>query len=61
MFGSYKRVVSYFQNSAMEAVGPPGPDELKILEPLRGKVDDSVFGDPMRRRSATVRAATARC
>ena len=46
MFSSYKRVVSYFQNSAMEAVGPPGPDELKILEPLRGKVDDSVFGDP---------------
>ena len=46
MFSSYKRVVSYFQNSAMEAVGPPGPDELKILEPLRGKVDDSVFGGP---------------
>jgi microcin C transport system substrate-binding protein len=46
MFSSYKRVVSYFQNSAMEAVGPPGPDELEILEPLRGKVSDSVFGDP---------------
>ena len=46
MFSSYKRVVSYFQNSAMEAVGPPGPDELEILEPLRGKVPDSVFGDP---------------
>jgi microcin C transport system substrate-binding protein len=46
MYSSYKRVVSYFQNSAMEAVGPPGPDELKILEPLRGKVDASVFGDP---------------
>ena len=46
MFSSYKRVVSYFQNSAMEAVGPPGPEERKILEPLRGKVDDSVFGDP---------------
>jgi microcin C transport system substrate-binding protein len=46
MFSSYKRVVSYFQNSAMEAVGPPGPDELRILEPLRGKVDESVFGEP---------------
>lgn len=46
MFSSYKRVVSYFQNSAMEAVGPPGPDELAILEPLRGKVPDSVFGEP---------------
>jgi len=46
MFSYYKRVFSYFQNSAMEAVGPPGPEELKILEPLRGKVDDSVFGPP---------------
>jgi microcin C transport system substrate-binding protein len=46
MFSSYKRVVSYFQNSAMEAIGPPGPDELKILEPLRGKVADAVFGEP---------------
>ena len=46
MYSSYKRVVSYFQNSAMEAVGPPGPDELAILEPLRGKIPDSVFGEP---------------
>jgi microcin C transport system substrate-binding protein len=46
MYSSYKRVVSYFQNSAMEAVGPPGPEELAILEPLRGKVPDSVFGEP---------------
>ena len=46
MFSSYKRVVSYFQNSAMGAVGPPSPEELAILEPLRGKVPDSVFGDP---------------
>jgi microcin C transport system substrate-binding protein len=46
MYSSYKRVVSYFQNSAMEAVGPPGPEELTILAPLRGKVPDSVFGDP---------------
>ena len=46
MYSSYKRVVSYFQNSAMEAVGPPGPEELALLEPLRGKVADSVFGDP---------------
>ena len=46
MFSSYKRVVSYFQNSAMEAVGPPSPDELKILETLRGTIPASVFGDP---------------
>jgi len=46
MFSSYKRVISYFQNSAMEAVGPPSPDELKILETLRGTIPASVFGDP---------------
>jgi microcin C transport system substrate-binding protein len=46
MFSSYKRVVSYFQNSAMEAVGPPGPQELALLEPWRGKVPDEVFGVP---------------
>jgi len=46
MYSSYKRVVSYFQNSAMEAVGPPGADELALLEPLRGKVPDSAFGEP---------------
>jgi microcin C transport system substrate-binding protein len=46
MFSYYKRVVSYFQNSAMEAVGPPGPEELKLLEPWRGKLDESVFGPP---------------
>jgi microcin C transport system substrate-binding protein len=46
MFSSYKRVVSYFQNSAMEAVGMPGPEVLAVLEPLRGKVPDSVFGEP---------------
>jgi microcin C transport system substrate-binding protein len=46
MFSSYKRVISYFQNSAMEAVGPPSPDELKILESLRGTIPASVFGDP---------------
>jgi microcin C transport system substrate-binding protein len=28
------------------AVGPPSPEELKLLEPFRGKVPDEVFGDP---------------
>jgi len=46
MYSSYKRVTSYFQNSAMEAKGLPGPDELKLLEPWRGKIPDSVFGEP---------------
>ncbi|MBV8662001.1 MAG: ABC transporter substrate-binding protein, partial [Hyphomicrobiales bacterium] len=46
MFSSYKRVVSYFQNTAMEAKGPPGPGELAVLQPLRGKIADTVFGEP---------------
>jgi microcin C transport system substrate-binding protein len=46
MFSAYKRVVSFFQNTPLQAVGPPGPDELALLEPLRGKIPDSVFGEP---------------
>jgi microcin C transport system substrate-binding protein len=45
-YGLYKRVVSYFQNSNMEAKGLPGPEELALLEPFRGKVSDEVFGEP---------------
>ena len=26
--------------------GPPSPEELKLLEPFRGKVPDEVFGEP---------------
>jgi microcin C transport system substrate-binding protein len=46
MYGVYKRVVSYFQNTAMEAVGKPSADELALLEPFRGKVAEQVFGEP---------------
>ncbi len=42
-YGAYTRTVSYFDNSDMAAKGAPGPDELKLLEPLRGKVPDAVF------------------
>ncbi len=45
-YGAYKRVVSYFENTDMQAQGLPSPEELKILEPLRGKVPDEVFGLP---------------
>jgi microcin C transport system substrate-binding protein len=30
----------------MEAKGPPSPEELALLEPFRGKIPDSVFGEP---------------
>jgi microcin C transport system substrate-binding protein len=46
MFGSYVRTASYFENSDMKAAGPPSPEELKLLEPFRGKVPDEVFGEP---------------
>ncbi len=46
MYGAYKRTISPFQNSDMVAEGPPSPEELKLLEPFRGKVSDEVFGMP---------------
>ncbi len=46
MYSAYKRVVSYFPNTAMEAKGKPGPDELTLLEPFRDKLSPSVFGEP---------------
>ena len=45
MFGLFQRTWSYFQNSPMAATGMPGPDELALLEPFRGKVVDTVFGE----------------
>jgi microcin C transport system substrate-binding protein len=45
MYGSFDRTQSVFENSPMKAAGKPGPEELKLLEPFRGKVPDEVFGD----------------
>jgi microcin C transport system substrate-binding protein len=42
-YGSYTRTKSYFSNSELASRGLPGPDELKILEPFRGKVPEEVF------------------
>ncbi len=41
--GAYTRTHSYFENSELAASGLPGSDELKILEPLRAKLDPKVF------------------
>ena len=41
--GAYTRTRSYFENSELAASGLPSEGELKILEPLRGKVPDEVF------------------
>jgi len=45
-YGLYKRTNSMFANSELAAAQPPGPEELKLLEPLRGKVPDEVFTTP---------------
>ena len=42
-YGLYTRTRSYFDNSELAATGTPQGDELKILEPYRGKVPDEVF------------------
>jgi len=43
-YGQYSRISSFFPNSELAAQGEPQGAELKILEPWRGKVPDSVFG-----------------
>jgi microcin C transport system substrate-binding protein len=46
MYGSYQRTVSVFQNSDMMAKGPPGADEVALLEPFRSRLPEEVFGEP---------------
>lgn len=43
-YSQYKRIYSFFNNSEMAATGLPSQDELKLLQPLRGKLDAAVFG-----------------
>jgi microcin C transport system substrate-binding protein len=47
MYGAYKRTASYFENSELKANGPPPAEELRLLEPFRGRVPDEVFGEPL--------------
>ncbi len=42
-YGDYIRTNSYFENSDLASFDLPSADELKILEPLRGKIPDEVF------------------
>ncbi len=48
MFGLYQRTWSYFQNTPMAAAGKPGPEELALLDPFRGKVSGAVFDEAYR-------------
>jgi len=42
-YGQYTRTESYFSNTELASAGLPGPEELQILEPLRGRIPDEVF------------------
>jgi microcin C transport system substrate-binding protein len=42
-FGAYTRTKSFFSNSELASGGRPTGDELKVLEPFRGKVPEEVF------------------
>lgn len=43
LHGAYTRTRSYFNNADLSARGMPGPAELQILEPWRGRIPDEVF------------------
>src|SRR5687768_6016900 len=43
MYNAYTRVRGFFNASDFEAKGMPGPDELKVLEPLRKQLPEKVF------------------
>ena len=43
MYNAYIRVRGFFNSSDFEAKGLPGPDELKVLEPLRSKLPEKIF------------------
>ncbi len=45
-YGEYVRTTSYYSNSELAAPALPTPDELKLLEPLRGQVPDELFTQP---------------
>ena len=47
-YGLYARTHSYFENSELKAEGVPSPQELALLEPLRGNLAGEVFGEAYR-------------
>jgi microcin C transport system substrate-binding protein len=43
MYNAYTRVRGFFNASDFEAKGLPGPDELKVLEPLKEDLPERIF------------------
>ncbi|MFJ2991797.1 extracellular solute-binding protein [Pandoraea sp. NPDC087047] len=58
-YNQYERIYSYFTNSDLAARGLPSEGELKLLEPLRKKLDPAVFG-PMVVQPTTTPPASLR-
>lgn len=56
-FGQYARLNSYYTDTELAAIDTPGslpgPDELKLLEPLRGQLSPAVF-QPLEPPASTV-------
>ena len=45
-YDAYRRTDSFWENSILQAEGMPSPEELQLLEPLRGSIPESVFTEP---------------
>lgn len=45
-FELYRRTTSFFENSDMKASGRPGPEEMRLLEPLASKLSPEIMGHP---------------
>ena len=43
MYNAYTRVRGWFNNSDFEAKGLPGPDEMKVLLPLKKQLSEKIF------------------
>ena len=45
-YDAYTRTESYFSNSSLASSGLPSAEELKVLEPYRGRIPEEVFEKP---------------
>ncbi len=48
MYDAYKRISSFFENSELEAKGPPSDAEKALLEPYRDQLPEAAFGEPFK-------------
>lgn len=60
MFNAYVRVRGFFNSSDFEASGLPGPEELAILNPLRGKIPEKVLTEEVPIAPSTIAPGSLR-